>query len=347
MKDMMKVNVLQGTKQFEYTEREKPSPQSGEVLVKVDVVGICGSDLTYYEHGRIGDFIVEDPLVLGHEVSGTVVELGEGVTTHKVGDRVALEPNITCGECEACRRGEYNLCPDVEFFATPPIDGVFQEFVTHPAYLSFILPDEVDQVEGAMVEPLAVGFHAASQGNATIGQSAVVVGTGCIGLMSFLALKARGLSEIYVVDVLPNRLKVAKEMGAREVINSKEEDVVSRIMELTHGRGIDLVIECSGNETASNQAIDYLRMGGTMVFIGYHGGPRSLDIDVALNKELSFKTGFRYRHNYPQAIEAIASGLCPVKQVVSKSYTFDEIPLAFEEGTTKKEEIVKAVIDMR
>ena len=229
-----------------------------------------------------------------------------------------FEPNVTCGKCEACRRGEYNLCPHVEFFATPPVDGVFQDYVAHPAYLSFKLPENVSAMEGALVEPLAVGFHAASQGNATIGQTAVVVGAGCIGLMSLLALKARGIQEIYVTDLMDNRLDKAMELGATAVINGGKEDTTEKILELTHRRGVDLVLECAGSAVTSNQAIDYLRMGGTLVFVGYDGGQRCLNIDVALNKEITFKTVFRYRHNYPQVIQSIASGLTPVKDVVSR-----------------------------
>ena len=208
MKGKMKTAVMLDIGKTGYEEREIPTPKDNEVLVKLEYVGICGSDLHYYESGAMGVFVVKPPFVLGHEPGGTVVEVGKNVTHLKVGDRVALEPGKTCGHCEFCREGKYNLCPDVEFFATPPVDGVFQEYVAHEAGLCFKLPENVSTLEGALIEPLAVGFHAAIQGNMrTLGQKAVVMGAGCIGLVSMMALKARGVTEVYVVRYLDNLRK--------------------------------------------------------------------------------------------------------------------------------------------
>ena len=193
---------MEGIGKMGFEQRPIPVPKDNEVLVKVEYVGICGSDLHYYEQGRIGDYIVKPPFVLGHESGGTVVAVGKDVTHLKAGDRVALEPGKTCGKCEFCKTGRYNLCPDVVFFATPPVDGVFQEYVAHEADLCFKLPDNVSTLEGALIEPLAVGFHAAKQGNAHFGQTAVVTGAGCIGLVSMMALKALGVTEVYVVDIM-------------------------------------------------------------------------------------------------------------------------------------------------
>ena len=162
----MKVAVMLGIGKMGFEERDIPQPKDDEVLVKLEYVGICGSDLHYYESGAIGDYVVKPPFVLGHEPGGTVVEVGKNVTHLKVGDRVALEPGKTCGHCEFCKTGRYNLCPDVVFFATPPVDGVFQEYVAHEAGLCFKLPDNVSTMEGALIEPLAVGFHAATAGRA-------------------------------------------------------------------------------------------------------------------------------------------------------------------------------------
>mgnify|MGYP000187674012 CR=1 FL=1 len=248
MDGKMKTAVMLGIGKMGFEEREIPVPKENEVLVKLEYVGICGSDLHYYETGAIGDYVVEPPFVLGHEPGGTVVEVGKGVKHLKVGDRVALEPGKTCGHCEFCRTGRYNLCPDVVFFATPPVDGVFQEYVAHEADLCFKLPDNVSTLEGALIEPLAVGFHAAIQGDAHLGQKAVVMGAGCIGLVSMMALKARGVSEVYVVDLMEKRLAKAMELGATGVINGGTEDVEARIRELTKGSGADLVIETAGSE---------------------------------------------------------------------------------------------------
>ena len=202
MDGMMKTAVMLGIGKMGFEEREIPKVQDNEVLVKLEYVGICGSDLHYYETGAIGDYVVEPPFVLGHEPGGTVVEVGKDVKHLKVGDRVALEPGKTCGHCEFCKTGRYNLCPDVVFFATPPVDGVFQEYVAHEADLCFKLPENVSTLEGALIEPLAVGFHAAMQGGARAGQTAVVMGAGCIGLVTMMALKAMGVSKVYVVDIL-------------------------------------------------------------------------------------------------------------------------------------------------
>ena len=185
MNGTMKTAVMTGISQVEIQQRPIPVPADDEELVKVEYVGICGSDLHYYESGRIGIFIVEPPFVLGHEAGGTVVEVGAGVKDLKVGDRVALEPGKTCGHCEHCKEGKYNLCEDVIFFATPPVDGVFQEYVAHEAGLCFRLPDNMSTMEGALIEPLAVGMHAANQGEAHLGQTAVVTGAGCIGLCQY------------------------------------------------------------------------------------------------------------------------------------------------------------------
>lgn len=345
MKGKMKVAVMLGLEKMGFEERDIPQPKDDEVLVKMEYVGVCGSDLHYYESGRIGDYIVEPPFVLGHEAGGTVVEIGKNVTNLKVGDRVALEPGKTCGHCEFCKTGKYNLCPDVVFFATPPVNGVFQEYVAHEAGLCFKLPEGMDTMEGALIEPLAVGFHAAKQGGAEVGQTAVVFGAGCIGLVSMLALKAMGLSKVYVVDVMQNRLDKALELGAAQVINGKEQDAVEVINQLTGGRGVDLVIETAGTEATSRQSVHVAKKGGTIVFVGYSkSGEITLPMSLALDKELTFKTVFRYRHIYPLAIDAVSSGKVNLKGIVTNVYDFDDIQRGMDESVHNKSTIVKSVI---
>ena len=341
----MKTAVMTDIKKVRIEEREKPVPKEGEVLVKVEYVGICGSDLHYYESGRIGNFIVEPPFVLGHEAGGTVVEVGSGVTHLKAGDRVALEPGKTCGHCEHCKAGKYNLCEDVIFFATPPVDGVVQEYVAHEAGLCFKLPDNVSTLEGALVEPLSVGLHAAMQGGAHIGQTAVVTGAGCIGLVSLLALKAMGVSRVIVVDVIEKRLQKAKELGADYVINGKEQDTVAEIKRLTEGKGCDLSIETAGTQITASQLIQASKKGATIVFVGYSAsGEMTLPIGMALDKELTFKTVFRYRNIYPMAIEAIAAGKIRIKDIVTDYFELDDIQHAMDACVENKAEIVKGVI---
>ena len=345
MKGKMKTAVMLGIGKMGFEERDIPQVKDDEVLVKLEYVGICGSDLHYYETGAIGDYVVEPPFVLGHEPGGTVVEVGKNVTHLKAGDRVALEPGKTCGHCEFCKTGRYNLCPDVVFFATPPVDGVFQEYVAHEADLCFKLPNNVSTLEGALIEPLAVGFHAAIQGDAHLGQKAVVMGAGCIGLVSMMALKARGVSEVYVVDIMEKRLKKALELGADGVINGTEENVEQKIRQITDGRGVDLVIETAGTEITTRQAISIAKKGSNIVLVGYSkSGEMTLPMSLVLDKELTFKTVFRYRHIYPMAIDAVAQGKVNLKGIATHIFDFDDIQNAMDRSINEKAEIVKAVV---
>ena len=348
MEGKMKTAVMLGIGKMGFEERDIPQPKDNEVLVQLEYVGICGSDLHYYETGAIGDYVVKPPFVLGHEPGGTVVEVGKNVKHLKAGDRVALEPGRTCGHCEFCKEGKYNLCPDVVFFATPPVDGVFQEYVAHEADLCFKLPDNVSTLEGALIEPLAVGFHAAIQGDAHLGQKAVVMGAGCIGLVSMMALKARGVSEGYVVDIMEKRLKKALELGAAGVINGAKEDVVQKVNEITNARGMDLVIETAGTEITTRQAIQIARKGSNIVLVGYSKtGEMTLPMSLVLDKELTFKTVFRYRHIYPMAIEAVAAGKVDLKGIVTDIFTLDEAQKAMDYSVNNKADIVKAVIKIK
>ena len=345
MEGKMKTAVMLGIGEMGFEERDIPQVKDDEVLVKLEYVGICGSDLHYYETGAIGDYVVEPPFVLGHEPGGIVVEVGKNVTHLKAGDRVALEPGKTCGHCEFCKTGRYNLCPDVVFFATPPVDGVFQEYVAHEADLCFKLPDNVSTLEGALIEPLAVGFHAAIQGDAHLGQKAVVMGAGCIGLVSIMALKARGVSEVYVVDIMEKRLQKALELGADGVINGAEENVEQKIRQITDGRGVDLVIETAGTEITTRQAISIAKKGSNIVLVGYSkSGEMTLPMSLVLDKELTFKTVFRYRHIYPMAIEAVEQGKVNLKGIVTDIFDLDDVQKAMDYSVNNKTNIVKAVI---
>lgn len=345
MEGKMKVAIMTDIGKMDYTLRDIPVPKDDEALVKVEYVGICGSDLHYYEHGAIGDFVVKPPFVLGHEAGGTVVAVGRNVKHLKPGDRVALEPGRTCGHCEFCKTGRYNLCPDVEFFATPPVDGVFQEYAVHEAALCFKLPDNVSTMEGALIEPLAVGFHAANQGGAHIGQTAVVMGAGCIGLVSMMALKAMGVSRVYVADIMQKRLDKAMELGADGVINSAQEDAAARVAELTGGAGCDLVIETAGTEITTRQAIAIVKKGATIVLVGYsRTGELTLPVSQALDKELTLKTIFRYRHVYPMAIDAVAAGRVNLKALPTHIFSFDDMQSAMDQSIHDKANVVKAVV---
>lgn len=330
--------------------KEIPVPEIGEedVLIKVEAVGICGSDMHYYQHGKIGSFIVDGDFILGHEAAGKVVEVGAKVKDLKVGDRVAMEPGVTCGKCEFCVTGKYNLCPDVEFFATPPYHGVFANYVKHPASKCFKLPEHVSSIEGALVEPLNVGLHAANQGNVKLGDTVVVFGTGCIGLCSLLASKAMGASQIIVVDILQNRLDKAKELGATHVINAKNEDVVAKVMELTNNLGAEVVIETAGSEITLKQTVDVLKPAGTIVSVGMT--PKdSIEFNFMKlqSKEGTIKSVFRYRNLYPTGINAIASGSIKIVDIVSHKFDFEKTKEAFDYVAENPGEVVKAVIVMQ
>lgn len=345
MKETMKAAVMTGLRTIAFEERPIPEPADGEALVKIEYVGVCGSDLHYFESGRIGDYVVEPPFVLGHEAAGTVVRVGKDVTNVRPGDRVALEPGKTCGKCEFCRTGRYNLCPDVVFFATPPVGGVFQEYAAHEAALCFKLPDNVSTLEGALIEPLAVGFHAAKQAGAEPGKTAVVIGSGCIGLVSMLALRARGVRTVIVTDVMDARLAKAKELGATAVLNDTREDPAAAVKRLTGGMGADIVIETAGAPATGRQAVEMAKKGGVVVFVAYtKSGDVTLPMSLALDKELTFKTIFRYRHIYPTAIEAVASGAVNLKGLVTNLFDFGDLQEALDRSIEEKASIVKSAI---
>lgn len=330
-----------------YNEVEYPKAGANDVVVKIEYCGICGSDVHYYEYGRVGDFVVEGPFILGHEVAGTVVELGSDVRSLKVGDRVALEPGITCGHCEQCKTGKYNLCPDVAFFATPPVQGALQNFVAHPADMCFKLPDNVSTKAGALVEPLSVGLHACRQGGVSLGQSVVILGSGCIGLVTLLSAKAMGASNVIVVDLYEKRLDFAKKMGANAVINAAKEDVLERVEELLNGKGADVVIECAGAPKTVYQSTFLAKAGGTVVHTGIPvDGDQTYSFSQIMSKELTIKSVFRYRNLYPTAIAAIADGTIDVEQIVTHEFDFSQVKEAFDTVIVDAENVVKGIITL-
>ncbi|PYG88167.1 L-iditol 2-dehydrogenase [Ruminiclostridium sufflavum DSM 19573] len=332
---------------FEEKDVPMPKVKSGDVLVKIEYVGICGSDVHFFESGHCGASTCTVPFILGHEVAGTVIEVGENVTTHKVGDRVALEPGQTCGKCEFCKTGHYNLCEDVVFFATPPYDGALMKYVAYPAHMAFILPENVSTMEGALVEPLSVGIHAAMQGGVKLGSTVMVNGTGCIGLVTLLAAKAAGASQIIVSDVFNKRLEKAVSLGATHIINAAEEDVPGKVAEYTGGRGVDIVFETSGNIKSIGQTIDNVRRGGTVVMIGYSPADEvGYNFGKLIDKEVTIKSVFRYRNIYPTAIQAISSGSICIKNIVTHEFDFENSYEAFVSVSNNKQDVIKGVIKL-
>lgn len=334
-----------GLEKIEAGEAPMPQIKADEVLVKVQAVGVCGSDLHYYSKGSIGNFVVEYPFILGHEAAGQVVAVGGDVKDLKPGDRVCMEPGIPCMHCEECLTGHYNLCKDVRFWATPPYDGCLCEYVAHPAAFTFKIPDNMSYVEGALVEPLAIGLHAANMGGVKLGQTVAILGAGCIGLVTLLAAKAYGATQLIVGDVIDKRLSKAAEFGAITV-NTANEDFSQRVMALTNGRGADVVIDCAGFSATVQQSLKSARAAGMVIIVGL--GADHLDgVDAGMmsTKELTVKSIFRYRNLYPTAINAIADGRIDVKRIVSHSFKFDDTPEAFATCLKDIRNVVKGVIE--
>lgn len=347
MDGKMKVCVLTGKQKMEWTERDIPQPGKGELQIKLEYVGVCGSDLHFYQEGQLANWTLDGPLALGHEPGGVVTAIGEGVEGFCIGDKVSIEPAVPCGECEDCRKGRYNLCKNIRMLAIPgERDGVNAEYCIHNANMCYKLPENMDTLEGAMVEPLAVGMHATMLSDATIGENAIVLGSGCIGLCTIMSLKARGVREIYVADVMDKRLEKALELGATRVFNSRRESI-EEFAKTLPGGGADQVYECAGNRITTLQTCRLIRRGGKVTLVGVSPEP-VLELDVAtLNAmEGTVYSVYRYRNIWPQAIQAISSGMIPVKKVVSHIFDFKDCIEAVDYSLKHKDEVIKSVIKM-
>lgn len=345
MKNTEAILVTPGTMRIQ--EAPVPVPKDDEVLLKVEYVGICGSDIHGFESGP---FIPpKDPnqkIGLGHECAGTVVQVGSRVKKIKVGDRVNIEPGVPCGKCKFCLSGHYNICPDVDFLATQPnYRGALTNYITHPEALTYKLPDNMDTMEGALVEPAAVGMHAAMEADVKPGKKIVILGAGCIGLMTLQACRVMGATEIVVSDVIPKRLAMAKKLGAMAVVNGKEENTVDRVHELLGDWGADIVFETAGSPVTARQTTQLVMRGGRIMIVGTVPGETPINF-LSINREVTIQTVFRYANNYPMTIEAISSGRFDVKGMVTDVYDYHEVQRAFEESLSRKADIIKGVIRM-
>ncbi|MCR5785963.1 MAG: NAD(P)-dependent alcohol dehydrogenase [Eubacterium sp.] len=341
---------MRGTDKMIIKEIDKPTAGPGKVVVEIEYVGICGSDVHYYHSGKVGAYEVDlsQDYMLGHECAGTVVEVGEGVTNLKIGDKVALEPGQTCGQCEFCKQGKYNLCPDVVFLATPPVQGCNMQYIEYPQDYCFKLPEKLSTLEGAMIEPLSVGMHAANQAEVGVGDSIVILGSGAIGLTTLLSCKAHGCGTIIVSDLVDARLAKAKELGADYVINGKDADIVEEVRKITGGRMADQVFETAGSPVTIGQTTHLAKRGGTVTLVGISTQSKiEYDFAEIMDKELSIKSVFRYRNIYPRAIAAVASGAINVKGIVTHEFEFDDIQKAYDEAVNNKTDLVKAVIKVK
>ena len=342
----MKALVLKKTKQLAIMDIDiKESLSPDDVRIKIHTVGICGSDIHYYEYGRIGPFVVKEPMVLGHEASGTIIETGGNVKNLKVGDRVCMEPGIPDLRSKATLLGIYNLDPAVRFWATPPIHGCLRETVVHPAMFTFKLPENVSYGEGAMVEPLAVGMQAAKKAAVHAGDIAVVTGCGTIGMVTAMAALASGCSKVIISDTIQPKLDIASHFGM-VAVNIKKHDLKTTVDDITDGWGADVIFEASGNETAVSKAFELVRPGGCVVFIGMPVKPVPVDIVAAQVKEARIETVFRYAHVYERALGLMSSGKIDVKLLLTDKYKFEDSVKAFEYASTPKPTSVKVIIEM-
>ncbi len=341
----MQALVLESVRNVRLREIELSQPVGPhDARIAMKAVGICGSDVHYYTHGAIGPFVVREPMVLGHEAAGTVLEIGAAVHDLAPGDRVCMEPGIPDWTSRASRLGLYNLDPSVRFWATPPIHGCLTPEVVHPANLTYKLPANVSCEEGAFVEPLAIGMQAATKARIQPGQIAVVVGAGTIGLMTALSALAGGCAEVYVVDIVAEKLGIAGLYAGIHPLNAREADAVAAVREATAGWGADIVFEASGAPKAYETLFDFSCPGGTVVLIGLPTERVLFDVAGASVKELRIENVFRYANVYPRAIALLGSGKIDVKPLISRTFPFADSVAAFAFAAEGRPDVVKTQI---
>lgn len=301
-----------------------------DVKIALHTVGVCGSDVHYYTHGRIGNFIVNAPMVLGHEAAGTVVKVGAKVTTLKAGDRVCMEPGIPDLSSRASKLGIYNVDPSVVFWATPPVHGVLTPFTVHPAAFTYKLPDNVSFAEGAMVEPFAVGMQAAARARIAPGDVGAVIGAGPIGIMVALAALAGGCSKVLISDFSKEKLEIAGRYDGIIPVDLTKKTFAAAIARETDSWGADVVFEASGSAKAYSGIFDLVRPGGALVLVGLPVEPVTFDVPGAIAKEVRIETVFRYANIYDRALALIGSGKVDLKPLITGTYAFEESIAAFE-----------------
>lgn len=313
------VNVLLEAGRLEVRSAPRPTPGPLEVLVEVASVGICGSDVHYYQHGRIGDFVVEQPLVLGHESSGRIVEVGADVPADRVGQRVAVEPGIPCGRCEQCRHGRYNLCPDVRFLATPPIDGAFARYISVHTDFAHAVPDEVSDDEAALLEPVSVGVWSNRRANVGPDDHVLVTGAGPIGLLCAQVARASGAASVSITDVAEERLAFARTVEGLTVLDGRETDLESLDPKPT------VLLECSGVEPVVGAGLRALAPAGRAILVGMgSASEQTIPVSTIQAHELWVTGCFRYANTYPTALRLVRDGLVDAKSLVSAHFGLAE-----------------------
>ena len=330
--------VLYAPHDIRIEERPVPKPGPREVLIEIKAVGVCGSDVHYYEHGRIGTYVVRQPLILGHESSGVIVDIGEGVSRERIGQRVAIEPGVPDGVCRQCRTGHYNLCPNVRFFGTPPIDGAFTNYVTILSDFAYALPDQMSDEEGALIEPLSVGLWACRKAKLQGGDHVLITGAGPVGILAMKVALALGVTEITMTDISPQRLEVARKLGATRTVNVAQQSLADAGVEA------DVLIECSGNQRALKDGIHALQPAATAVAVGMGPGEEaSIPLSFIQNREIILTGTFRYANTYADAIALVASGHIDLKPIITGHYTLAEAEQALQ-ATKNDPANIKSVV---
>jgi L-iditol 2-dehydrogenase len=323
----MRASVLHSKETVSVDEVAIPTVKADEVLIRVAAVGVCGSDVHYFHEMRIGDFVVEQPMVLGHEASGTIVEVGAGVARSRIGERVAIEPQRACRVCEQCKHGRYNLCPFMEFYATPPIDGAFAEYAVIQADYAFPIPDSMSLEAAALCEPLSVGIWANQKAGIGPGSRVLIAGAGPIGIVAAQVARAFGASDIIISDIVPERLEVARRFGATETIDPTAVDIA------TLGLEVDAFIDASGAPRAVSAGIMAVKPAGRVVLVGMGPSDYPLPVGRIQNRELLVTGVFRYANTWPLAIELASSGRVDLDSLVTGKFDLDHVGDALASAT--------------
>ena len=325
---------------------QPPDPEHGQITVRIRAVGVCGSDLHWYLDGRVGEFPAKYPQVLGHEPAGEVVAVGKGVETYAPGDRVVIEPSLTCGCCEHCLRGQHNNCIHCVFLGGPQAPGMFREYVTLPAANATHFPREVSYATATLAEPVAVMMHMLELVDIHAGDTVAVTGSGSIGMPCAAVARAAGASRVFIADRLGYRLKLALRMGADVAIDTTSQSLIETVMAATRGRGVDKVLEAAGSAETVNGAIRIARPGGTVMLIGILSElyPK-IDIHTAMAKELRLQTLKRSNHRAREALSLMAAGRIPTA-LITHSLPLEDTPKAFEMLTHYTDGVGKAIIEL-
>jgi L-iditol 2-dehydrogenase len=345
--ETMRVSRLHGIGDLRLEQVPRPVPGPGEVLLKIATVGVCGSDVHYYLHGKIGNQVVKEPISMGHEFSAWVAELGGGVKGLDIGQLASVEPGISCGSCEPCRQGHPNLCPHVRFCGTPPVNGVLAEYTVMPAQNCHPLPEEIGPIEGAMLEPLGIAIHSVDLARLQPGQTVAVLGAGPIGLLTAAVARAAGAAEVYMTEPLARRRQFARDYVADAALNPVVLDVVAGILQLTDGRGVDVAFEAAGAVDTPQQAAAVARIGGTVIAAGIPAkGTMTMSADTVRHKGLTIKLVRRMKHTYPRAIRLVQTGMVDVKPLATHLFPLERVAEAFELVAGYDDGVLRAMIQV-